>query len=197
VLSGKRAQTNQTRHDRSKKRNKMNTNGNATNKLDPKHTLLRNGALLIIPPMVITFGLWGALPAAYRPDIFWKDIPNWLGLFENIFRVLALSLPGILYFGRKEKFQSLGWYLYIVGLTVYLVSYLMQIVFPDSAWSQSILGFTAPAWSTLFWLAGIGFVCMRSWLPIPWRRAIYLLCASIFLIFHIGHTALVYSNMIH
>jgi hypothetical protein len=77
----------------------------------PARILLRNGGLLIIPPMIITFGLWGALPAAYSPDIFWKDIPGWLGLFENIFRILVFSLPGILYFGNKETGQSLGWYL--------------------------------------------------------------------------------------
>ena len=168
-------------------------------KLDslPARILLKNGALLIIPPMIITFGLWGTLPAAYSPAIFWKNIPDWLGLLENLFRVLVFSLPGILYFGKKEAGQPFGWSLYVGGLVVYLASYLAQIVYPASAWSQSIIGFTAPAWSTLFWLAGIGLVCMRSWLPIPWRRSIYLLSTSIFLIFHIGHTGLVYFNMIH
>ncbi len=159
--------------------------------------LFRNGALLIIPPTIVTFGLGGVLPAAYRPDIFWKDIPGWLSLLENIFRTLVFSLPGILYFGKKEPGQSLGWYLYIGGLAVYLASYLAQIVFPASGWSQSAIGFTAPAWSTLFWFAGIGLVCARSWLPIPWHRAIYLLSAAIFLIFHMGHTGLVYFNMTH
>ena len=168
-------------------------------KLDPSsaHILFRNGALLIVPPMIITFGLWGALPVAYSPDIFDKDIPKWVGVFENVFRVLVFSLPGILYFGKKETSQQVGWYLYIGGLAVYLASYLAQIVYPDSAWSQSIIGFTAPAWSTLFWFAGIGLVCMRSWLPIPWHRSIYLLSVFIFLIFHIGHTGLVYFNMNH
>ncbi|MDO9087569.1 MAG: hypothetical protein Q7U53_15280 [Anaerolineaceae bacterium] len=163
----------------------------------PASKLLRNGVLLIIPPMIISIGLWGALPAVYSPDIFWKDIPKWLGLFENIFRVLVFSLPGILYFGKKETGQPLGCFLYIGGLAVYLSSYLAQIVYPDSTWSQSIIGFTALAWSTLFWFAGIGLVCKRSWLPIPWHRAIYLLIASIFLIFHIWHTVLVFFNIIH
>lgn len=90
----------------------------------PARIILRNGALLIVPPMIISFGLWGALPDAYGPDIFWKDIPEWLGLFENIFRILVFSLPGILYFGKKETGQPLGWYLYFGGLIVYLASYL-------------------------------------------------------------------------
>ena len=157
--------------------------------------LLRNGALLIIPPMIISFGLWGALPAAFNPDIFGKDIPGWLVLSENIFRILVFSLPGILYFGKKEKGQSLGWYLYFVGLIIYLLSYLTQIIFPASAWSQSAIGFTAGAWSTLFWLAGVGLICVRSWLPLHWHRAIYLGCAMIFLVFHTSHALLVYNNL--
>jgi hypothetical protein len=163
----------------------------------PARLLLRNGALLIISPMIISFGLWGALPPAYSSDLFWKDIPRWLGLFENIFRVVVLSLPGILYFGKTETGQPLGWRLYIGGLVAYLASYVAQIVYPDSAWSQSVMGFTAPAWSPLFWFAGIGLVCARSWLAIPWHRAIYFSCACIFLIFHVGHTGLVYFNMAH
>jgi hypothetical protein len=163
----------------------------------PARILLRNGGLLIIPPMVITFGLWGVLPAAYGPDLFWKEIPGWLSVLENTFRILVFSLPFILYFGKDEKGQPLGWYLYFGGLVIYLASYLAQIVFPASAWSLSAIGFTAPAWSTVFWFAGIGLVCARSWLPIPWHRAIYLGSAALFLVFHVGHTGLVYFNVIH
>jgi hypothetical protein len=161
-----------------------------------QNKILRNGALLIVPPMMISFGLWGALPAAYSPDIFWKDIPVWLGLFENIFRVLVFGLPVILYFGNKEPGQSLGWKLYWVGLIVYLASYLAQIFYPASAWSQSMISFTAPAWSTIFWFTGIGFVCVRSWLPIPWHRAIYFLSAAIFWVLHTGHAWFVYANFV-
>lgn len=159
--------------------------------------LLRNGAWLVIPPMVITFGLWGALPTPYSLEVFWKDTPEWLGFLENTFRVLVFGLPAILYFGKKERGQPLGWYLYVGGLAVYLVSYLLQILFPNSGWSQSLIGFTAPAWSTLFWFVGVGLVCVRSWLPIPWHRAIYLGSAFFFLIFHIGHAGLVFFNVVH
>ena len=148
--------------------------------------LLKNGAWLIVPPMVITFGLWGALPAAYGPAMFWKDIPGWLGLLENLFRILVFALPAILYFGRHETGQTAGWVLYGAGLAVYLASYLLQIVFPGSSWSQSLPGFTAPAWSTILWLTGIGFVCVRSWLPLPWHRAIYLCCVFFFLLLSVN-----------
>jgi hypothetical protein len=160
-------------------------------------TLFRNGALLIVPVMIITFGLWGALPAAFGSDIFWKDIPGWLGFGENVFRVLVFGLPAILYFGKKDTGQRLGWFLYFAGLLVYLASYLVQIFYPASTWSRSLIGFAAPAWSTIFWLAGIGLVCARSWLQIPWHRAVYLCSAAIFVMFHVGHTVLVYLIMAH
>ena len=92
--------------------------------------------------------------------------------------------------------QPLGWFLYFGGLAVYLVSYCLQIWFPASGWSQSLLGFTAPAWSTLFWLTGIGLVCKQSWLPLNWHRVIYLGIAFLFLTFHIGHTSLVYFKIL-
>jgi len=159
--------------------------------------LLRNGALLILPPMLITFGLWAALPAAYDPGNFWRGIPGWLGLLENTFRVLVFALPGILYFGKMEAGQATGWGLYAAGIFIYLSSYLLQIFLPASAWSLSLLGFTAPAWTTAFWLAGIGLVCARSWLPVSWHRAVYLGCAFLFLLCHVGHTVLVFSRNIH
>jgi hypothetical protein len=160
----------------------------------PAKILLRNGGLLIVPPLAISFGLWGFLPAIYGPDQFWKGIPLWLGLLENLFRVLILAVPGLLYFGKNDAGQFLGWCLYTGGLAAYLASYLLQIIFPDSGWSQSLAGFTAPAWTTLFWLAGIGLVCVRSWLPMPWHRAIYFCAAFFFLILHVGHAGLVYFN---
>lgn len=126
----------------------------------PARILLRNGALLIIPPMLITFGLWGALPAAYGSGIFWREMPEWLGLFENIFRLVVFSLPGILFFGKKEKGHPLGWYLYIGGLVVYLASYLAQIVYPESVWSQSMIGFMPlPGQLHSGWQALVWYVC--------------------------------------
>jgi hypothetical protein len=96
-------------------------------------TVLRNGLLLILPPTMITFGLWAALPPVYSAEHFWKDVPAWLGLLENVFRVLVFSLPIILYFGRQDQLQRSGWSLYLGGLLAYLASYLLQIILPDSA----------------------------------------------------------------
>lgn len=158
-------------------------------------SVFRNGALLLIPPLLITFGLWSMLPTAFEAEVFWKDIPKWLAISEHIFRIAVFAVPAFLTFGTGETSQKRGWILYACGIVLYLLSYLLQIYVPDSLWSKSIIGFTAPAWSTIFWFAGIGFVCDKSWLPLPWSRFVYIALAVLFLIFHIGHTLVIFSRI--
>ncbi len=158
--------------------------------------LLRNGAILRLPPLFISLGRWSELSYVYSYENFSKDIPHWLSLLENTFRLCVFIIPAFLYFGAKEKQQLLGWCLYTGGVLIYLTSYLLQIFLPASVWSQSLIGFTAPAWSPIFWFIGIGLVCSRSWLPLPWNRRIYISTALLFLIFHISHTVLIYRSIV-
>jgi hypothetical protein len=157
--------------------------------------LLQNGALLILPPMLISFGLWAWLPEAFQPAVFWKDVPPYLGTLENIFRMAIFAVPGFLYFGKSARGQTTGWLLYTVGLMLYLLSYLLLILWPESLWSSSAIGFSAAAWTPAFWLVGIGLVCQKTWLPIAWKRGIYLVMVGVFIFLHTGHALLVYGQV--
>lgn len=154
--------------------------------------IARNGALLIVPPLVITFSLWARLPEAFANDAFDQGIPSWLLLSENALRVVVFLVPVLLLIGTTESLQRLGWTLYGVGLLAYLTSYVVLIALPGSAWSNSALGFTAPAWTTGLWLFGIGLVCADTWLPLPWSRLIYLTPAAAFALIHSAHAWLAY-----
>jgi len=160
----------------------------------PRTAVLRNGLLLIIPVMVITFGLWSALPAPYGAEAFDRGIPSWLLSAENALRLAIFGIPVVLYFGRQSEVQVRGWYVYLVGLLAYLGSYLAQIYLPASAWSSSVIGFTAPAWTTLLWLAGIGLVCERSWLALPWHRWVYLAVVAVFVTVHVAHARMAFPG---
>ena len=153
----------------------------------------RNGALLIVPPLVITASLWSRLPATFGNDAFDQGVPAWLLSSENVLRVAVLLLPALLLTGASERLQRLGWVLYGVGLIVYLGSYLALIAFPASAWSNSALGFTAPAWTTGLWLLGVGLVCADTWLSLSWNRLIYLIPATAFVLAHSAHARLAYA----
>ena len=154
--------------------------------------IVRNGLLLVAPAIVITFGLWSRLPAAYGAESFDHGVPTWLIFAENVLRIAVFAIPVFLYFGGRDVLQVRGWYLYGLGLLLYLGSYLAQIYLPGSAWSTSLLGFTAPAWTTLFWFVGIGLVCANTWLPFSWHRAVYLSVAVAFVVLHVAHASLAF-----
>jgi hypothetical protein len=71
----------------------------------------------------------------------------------------------------------------------------MQIYFPQSAWSQSVFGFMAPAYTTIIWLVGIGLIGQSLFLKIPYHYSIYLVFAAFFTTFHSIHTYIVYSRL--
>ena len=81
-----------------------------------------------------------------------------------------------------------------VGTLVYFASWLMQIMFPASAWSTSALGFAAPAYTPFLWFLGIALLGRQLFWGTFYRWWMYLVLAIAFLVTHISHTALVYAR---
>ncbi len=95
----------------------------------------------------------------------------------------------------SSKRQKLGLSIYFAGMLVYLSSWILMVYFPDSTWGRSAIGSTAPAWTTLFWLVGIGLVGDQVFLNLPYRPWVYLLASLLFVIFHTAHATLVYLRI--
>lgn len=159
--------------------------------------ILYNGGILIIPVLLISLGLWKYLPTAYSQENFSRNIPNTLELFENLFRILMFVIPVFLLYGGGNRTQIWGWFLYVIGIVLYASSYIAQIFLSYSSWSTSFIGFSAPAWTPIFWLYGIALVCNKSWFFTWWRSYVYIMVATIFVILHTYHAFLVYSQLVH
>lgn len=157
----------------------------------PREAYTRNGAYLVVPPLAISFGLWGLLPEGYAPETFDAAAPAWLRLGENILRTLVLALPLGL---RISTDCRGGWITYAVGLVAYLGSYLWLAAWPDGRWTTSAVGFTAPAWTPALWMLGIAMICRTSWVTTRWKWWTYLVVVAAFLGFHVGHTGMVWSG---
>jgi hypothetical protein len=157
--------------------------------------LAANAGLLLLPPLLFSFALWGSLPPAYSFANFWKDIPPALVLGGNLTQAFVFALPVLMRSGVSSPRQRLGLKTYGVGLAAYYASYFAQIAFPDSAWSTSVVGFAAPAYTPLLWLAGIAMVADRLYVRrIPYRWWLYLLGSLAFVAFHTAHALLVFSR---
>lgn len=154
-----------------------------------------NCFLLLIPILLWNILLADYLPESYNPEIFWKDIPDIIGYSENILRIIVMALPAIMVLSLKSSSQKLGLALYIIGSILYYLSWIAIISFQESSWSQSALGFTAPAYTTLIWFTGIGLIGSKSFFKIPNLSLIYIFITIFFVIFHTLHTYLVYQRL--
>ena len=150
--------------------------------------------LLTIPPLVFNIIFADNLPKAFGPDIFDKDIPALIAFPENILRAFVFIFPLFMPLKIKTKRQKTGLILYLLGISIYFLSWILLIFSPESIWSISLFGFLAPAYTPLIWLFGIGLIGNSLYFPISYKWWYYLLGVIAFLIFHISHTFLVYSK---
>lgn len=126
-----------------------------------------NCFLLMLPVIAWNITLTPLLPAAYQPDVFEKEIPAWLTYAENGSRIVVFLLTFLMPLSVTTRTRRKGVYLYVTGLLLYFASWIALIVFPDSVWSTGLTGFSAPAWTPLFWLTGIACVGNSFYFQLP------------------------------
>jgi len=156
---------------------------------------LLNCFLLLIPVIIWNLMFYKSLPQAYTKDIFWKDIPAIIGNTENILRYIVFILPLFMTLTLDTKLQKIGLGIYVTGIIIYFLSWIFQLYFPDSFWSKSLLGFMAPAYSTLIWLVGIGIIGSVSFVKIPFMSAIYIGVSVCFVVVRAVHAYLVFQRL--
>ena len=160
------------------------------------HTIFKNGIWLTFPPLLFSLILMSYLPDALTPAEFNRDIPDLLVMGENIARIFVFGMPLFFSVGLSTKTQKRGLALYLVGIALYFLSYLVLIFMPDTAWSNSMLGFLAPAYINIFWMSGLGLLGEKFYFPesLTYRPRFYIAPIIIFLTFHIAHTVIVYQR---
>jgi hypothetical protein len=150
--------------------------------------------LLLLPIMAWNLIFASKLPWAYSEEVFWKNIPSFIANGENVFRLLVFIIPILMPIRIETQSQKLGLWLYIAGTAIYFISWLAQIYFPQSAWSLSVWGFLAPAYTPLIWLIGIGLIGSAFYFSSPYRSWMYIVLSIIFIGFHLSHAITIYSR---
>ena len=154
---------------------------------------LTNCFLLLIPVLTWNVCLAKRLPWGYAPGGPWDHVPVWLGAVESGLRACVLALPLLMRLEVSSAWQRAGLWLYVVGVIAYGVSWSAQVWAPNRAWSRSMLGFLAPAYTAGIWLTGIGMVGERLLVELPYRRSIYLAAVVAFVAVHTWHAYLAYD----
>ena len=156
---------------------------------------LLNCFLLIIPILLWNVLFASSLPKGYALEFFWKDIPPYIGTVENVLRLMVILLPLLMPLGIKSESQKIGLAIFVIGVLLYFSSWLVQIYFPESAWSKSVFGFMAPAYTTMIWFIGIGLVGETLFVKIPYHPMVYIGIAAGFVVFLSLHSYIIYTRL--
>jgi hypothetical protein len=154
-----------------------------------------NCFILLIPVVIWNIALYDYLPFQYQENVFWKDIPDVVSYGEKISRVIVFALPLFMVLAIKSRRQKIGLIIYLLGIITYFSSWICVINSPTSAWSLSIIGFLAPAYTTLIWFIGIGLIGNVTFLRARSLQILYFSSILAFVIFHTIHTYLVYLQI--
>lgn len=151
---------------------------------------------LWVPPLAASFAFWPNLGAAYQPDVFWRDIPQMLGLIENISRFGVIGLTALMLLEWRTTTQKIGFAIYAIGIALYVVCQWGIVVSPDGSWATSAFGFLAPAYTPAIWIVGIGMIGQRAIDDrLYWRNWVFFGFAGLFLVAHNAHAWLVFSRL--
>jgi hypothetical protein len=156
---------------------------------------LLNCLLLLLPIMAWNLFFANKLPLPYSEEVFSKDIPSFITSGENILRLFVFILPVLMPLRIETQSQKLGLLLYVIGTTIYFISWLVEVYFPHSAWSLSDWGFLAPAYTPLIWLTGIGLIGSAFYFSSPYKSWMYILLSMTFVGFHLFHAWTVFSKI--
>jgi hypothetical protein len=137
---------------------------------------------LLIP--IVVWNVVFSSKLAHPAFKFDEAVPQWVLILENVLRSAIMILPLFMPMHWDTHQSKIGIAVYLVGVILYFASWVPLMVTPTSAWSNSLLGFLAPAYTPLLWQVGIGLI--GGWWP-------YLMLSLIFVGVHVGHWRLVYS----
>lgn len=151
-----------------------------------------NCFLLLIPIFLWDLIFVNSLPRYYS-DASWDAIPTGIMYAENILKIGVFTFPIVMQFSLKTKKQKLGFGLYLLGIIVYFSSWAAQIYFPESAWSISLPGRMAPAYTTLPWFIGIGLIGNKTFFKLRLVSLGYILLSIVFVVFHSLHAYFAFS----
>jgi len=157
-------------------------------------SLLCNGFLLFIPVFIWNIVLSRKLPDFYKNKT-WDSIPKSLLLIENVFRYLSFFIPILMFYDFTSIYIKFSFVIYFFSIIIYFISWLLQIKIKNIKYNNSLLIRGAPAYTTIIWLAAIGLICNKTYIPELHIRFIYFVVISFFTITHTIHVYLVVKKI--
>jgi len=158
--------------------------------------IMTNGYILIFPIIIWNISFFSYLPSSYAPSNFNSDIPLWIIVGENLFRMVLFIFPLFVQVNIKISFGNKGLIIYLLGVLIYFSSWLAIIISPSSVWSSSVLGYSAPAYTPIIWILGLSMMVDSYYFKyrLNYSKWHFLLPSLSLIGFHISHAIYVYNR---
>ena len=158
--------------------------------------IMTNGYILIFPIIIWNISFFSYLPSSYAPSNFNSDIPLWIIVGENLFRMVLFIFPLFVQVNIKISFGNKGLIIYLLGILIYFSSWLAIIISPSSVWSSSVLGYSAPAYTPIIWILGLSMMVDSYYFKyrLNYSKWHFLLPSLSLIGFHISHAIYVYNR---
>jgi len=157
--------------------------------------ILTNGYLALLPIFIWNIFLTSKLLPAFNPTSFNTNIPFAIIAGENICRSIIFLLPLFFRLNISSSLERKGVITFSLGVSLYFISWLLLIYAPNSGWSNSVLGFTAPAYTPIIWLVGLSLMVESYYFKLIYSKWHFILPSIVFSIFHVLHTVYVYNRI--
>ncbi len=149
---------------------------------------MANAFILVIPILVWNGLFYSKLPEPFNTETFDAVVPRLILWGENTSRIILFALTLCIRFNLTTAMGKQGIMVYLLGIIIYFLSWLPLIYAPYSAWSNSSIGFCAPAYTPVLWLIGIALMAESYCFSFTYRRWHFVVWVMLFTLFHIAHT---------
>jgi hypothetical protein len=162
-----------------------------------KTDIIKNGIWLTLPPLLFSLSLMTILPNALTPVQFNEGIPDAIVNIEGFGRILVFAMPVFFSVGLSTTTQKRGLVLYLTGVALYYLSYGIQNFFPNSGWSTHVLGFSASAYTNIFWMLGLALLGEKFYFTnhLRYRPSFYIVPTVVFVTAHTTHAILYHQRI--
>ena len=126
--------------------------------------ILSSSYLFIIPILLFNF-IFGPKLADVGYLVNPQDI-GLLGTVELVLRIVIFIIPLFLFFDIHDSFFIRNLMIYIFGVILYFICWILIIYFPEAIVTRSWFVQLGPAYFPIIWLTGLALMC-RSYFFIP------------------------------
>ncbi len=150
----------------------------------------KNNCFWFFLPVII----FNCVITKHLPEFYLKNILHPIVVIEMIVRIITILFSVIMMISLENKIGKIGLVVYIIGVLLYFVSYIIVIKVPMVSFHNNLFIILAPYWTSVLWLIGIGLLGNKLFISMPYHYMVYITLSIVFAMIHSYHGYICYNE---